>query len=624
MVPVLFDALEFLHQLVVTPTHTYKIRHDAVVNHAFSVIFPIMRSYVVYYDGDDSSMIACRSRRRRRCYCCCCCCRRSGRTMMIVLLIVIALMRADPSDSKRTDTAIPAVVRRQDVGTKFWSHNLSGLFRTIPAISHKRQRALSRNVHLKDTPIIQEVSVKAAKPTKDKEKSIKFQIPPKSYQFLLGITPQTIPSLSSTSKQISPIKPRRLDLREGMAEALNELRSLRSEMEQMRKELANLKQLQYGGTTNLEDGSDVDSDVDSIQMRQKRMREFEKVAHDVEQWAENILFPSSLSTDDGDEDTAAGWTEVPCHKMFKQKFNRNGSTRAYIKWMKDSRGSSYITKSTVPTKDGKSEKEPEWPCLRLYSIIDAPCYEVCTYLAQEQHVGEYNQLLDQHKDIDTITSHSKICWARSPQLLFIKPRDFISFCSHRWKHDGTQIVINQACDSYNEKTATAFALRGATYISPDPDDPDGRTRIAMLAHASPGKDIPQWACRTAIQSLVPIEPYRLFHKINEGVKQCRPELQELFTRQQQQQENYEGTHVTEMVGNNTGRGGSTSRSPAGLAQMGFACFWPNGGGEKEVGSNFGTTAKIPCSDNEVNASVNDDEQISSIANPPDDALGEYQ
>jgi hypothetical protein len=98
----------------------------------------------------------------------------------------------------------------------------------------------------------------------------------------------------------------------------------------------------------------------------------------------------------------------------------------------------------------------------------------------------------------------------------------------------------------------------------------------MLAHASPGKDVPSWACKAAIQSLAPIEPYRLFHKINEGVKQSRDALQAMSRRLDE----------AEMVRVNSGMDlnsteGCTSCRPAGIALMGFACFWPNGGGVKE-------------------------------------------
>ena len=94
----------------------------------------------------------------------------------------------------------------------------------------------------------------------------------------------------------------------------------------------------------------------------------------------------------------------------------------------------------------------------------------------------------------------------------------------------------------------------------------------MVAHASPGSEVPTWACKAAIQSLAPMEPYRLFHKINEGVKKCHRELQASSQRLRE----------AELVG--SGGDDRISRRPAGLAQLGYACFWPNGGGEKENGS----------------------------------------
>ena len=443
---------------------------------------------------------------------------------------------------------------------KFWWHEkyrapqIHGLLRSVPALSQKRSTNDQFDTYLKTT---QEVAVKTKKPS---PRSIFPSIPGVSPEFFLGITPQTMKSLTSVTHADSSTKipqKKRVDLREGMSEALEELRSMRHEMEQMRQDLLTLKRLQMG-----EDYVDPEAEAQSktavAHRQRKRQREFEQLSNEVERWAEEILFPRA-----SDEGQAEGWTEVFCNKMLKGKYNRDGHTKAYLKWMKDSRGPSSVTKKTIAKDD-----DQEWPCIRLYSTIEAPCHEVSLYLSQERHVGEYNQLLDQHKDLEEITPHSKICWAQSPQILFIKPRDFVTFCSHRWRRDGTQVVVNQACDSFDDVTANAFALRGATFIGPDPDDPE-KTRIAMLAHASPGKDIPGWACRTAIQSLAPIEPYRLFYKINEGVKRSRTELQAMNRR----------LNEAEMVGNNTAE--RSSRHPAGLAQMGFACFWPNGGGEKE-------------------------------------------
>ena len=93
-----------------------------------------------------------------------------------------------------------------------------------------------------------------------------------------------------------------------------------------------------------------------------------------------------------------------------------------------------------------------------------------------------------------------------------------------------------------------------------PDDPN-KTKFALVAHANPGGDIPHWACKTAVNAIAPIEPFKLFHKINENVKRALLQLQ------------LERTELVGLPG--------CSGKPGGLSQMGYACFWPNGGGLNE-------------------------------------------
>lgn len=85
--------------------------------------------------------------------------------------------------------------------------------------------------------------------------------------------------------------------------------------------------------------------------------------------------------------------------------------------------------------------------------------------------------------------------------------------------------------------------------------------ITMISHAKPGGNVPGWATRTAVNALAPIEPFKIFHKINENVKRNQPKLRERLQE-------------AEMVSLPGGR----SPRPAGIAQLGYACFWPNGGG----------------------------------------------
>jgi hypothetical protein len=113
----------------------------------------------------------------------------------------------------------------------------------------------------------------------------------------------------------------------------------------------------------------------------------------------------------------------------------------------------------------------------------------------------------------------------------------------------------------------SYLIRPVIVLSRCPDDPE-KTRITIVAHANPGGGVPQWASKTAVNALVPIEPFKLFHKINVNVKRNEPEL-----RQRLQE--------AEMV--STLPDGRSPR-PAGMALLGYACYWPNGGGMKEGGN----------------------------------------
>ena len=75
--------------------------------------------------------------------------------------------------------------------------------------------------------------------------------------------------------------------------------------------------------------------------------------------------------------------------------------------------------------------------------------------------------------------------------------------------------------------------------------------MAILAHADPGGGIPQWAMKTAVNAVAPIEPFKLFHKINTNVCAC-------------------ANNKKEFVNNLSG----DRQKPAGLSQLGYACFWP--------------------------------------------------
>lgn len=61
----------------------------------------------------------------------------------------------------------------------------------------------------------------------------------------------------------------------------------------------------------------------TIQQRRKRQVEFDELADTVEEWANNLVREGGSAEH--------GWKEVECMKLFRSKYNANGTTKCYIK-----------------------------------------------------------------------------------------------------------------------------------------------------------------------------------------------------------------------------------------------------------------------------------------------------
>lgn len=300
---------------------------------------------------------------------------------------------------------------------------------SIPALSTKRL-----NTFLSQT--MEEVSTAVKK-----KRRLPLQSPAGYYY---GIPPHVLQQRRHKRESLSTV----------MSEALEELREMRQEMEALRREMIAMQRRLGGKSGELlaeEVVPEAATGPAAMLARRKRQKDFERVSGEVEKWAEHLLFQEG-----GEED---GWKQIQCNKMFRKKFSKGADTKCYIKWMKDSRGA-----HAVP------DDNRDYPCIKCYATIDAPIENVCAYLADEARVPEYNDLMISHRDLEELTPHSKICWGQAPQILFIKGRDFVTYCSHRWLRDGSQVVVNQACDhpgapanndEKSGKICRARALRGA-------------------------------------------------------------------------------------------------------------------------------------------------------------------
>jgi len=119
-----------------------------------------------------------------------------------------------------------------------------------------------------------------------------------------------------------------------------------------------------------------------------------------------------------------------------------------------------------------------------------------------------------------------------------------------------------------------------------------------VAHCRPGGGLPEWAAKTAVKALAPIEPFKLFHKINEQVIRNRDQLEERLKE-------------AEEMGSTLPPGRSSR--PGGFAQLGYACFWPNGGGKEERNDVPPPTTAQPQEDSSIDDGDDNNNQAIGLA-----------
>jgi hypothetical protein len=134
----------------------------------------------------------------------------------------------------------------------------------------------------------------------------------------------------------------------------------------------------------------------------RRAAVYDRLALQIEHWAKKLI------REGGREEF--GWKAVECNKLFKSKYDPDGQTKVYLKWMTDPRydeptlktqrqSSSTsqqvadVLESTSKSSHKNKKKEVLFPCIKCIGTIDAPIETVCEYLADESRVPEYNDLV---------------------------------------------------------------------------------------------------------------------------------------------------------------------------------------------------------------------------------------
>jgi hypothetical protein len=185
-------------------------------------------------------------------------------------------------------------------------HGQATLTRSVPALSIYNVREGAT------TSKILEVAVKR-KQRKLKLPQVDVASQIEGGGFYYGIAPKILSNVSKSEGK------KRLSLSDSMYEALEELRSMRQEMEMMRKEMQTLKRKMIADGEIEEDSEE--ANATTLRAKRRRQRESEKLASEIEQWAQIQL----KETEDD------GWKEVACNKMMRKTLDPTGRTTTFLK-----------------------------------------------------------------------------------------------------------------------------------------------------------------------------------------------------------------------------------------------------------------------------------------------------
>jgi hypothetical protein len=106
---------------------------------------------------------------------------------------------------------------------------------------------------------------------------------------------------------------------------------------------------------------------------------------------------------------------------------------------------------------------------------------------------------------------------------------------------------------------------------------------------------------TAINAVVQVEPFKFFHNMNESICYYQePASSSLSSSAAAAAAALSQGHI---ITKNVGIQSERSTKPAGIAHLGFTCFWPNGGGLKEEESGVLRNSYEPIQTTPITAEV---------------------
>eukprot|EP00752_Nemacystus_decipiens_P013075 g11564.t1 len=137
----------------------------------------------------------------------------------------------------------------------------------------------------------------------------------------------------------------------------------------------------------------------------------------------------------------------------------------------------------------------KFACMKVVGTIDANADDVYELFRDNERVHEYNENCVEIRDLEWLSSDTKISWSATRRVGPLQARDFVTVVHYRNLEDGTKIVINRPAEHPDARPGKTYVraqiLRAANIMRPNAQDPT-KTDFINVMHINPGGVADSW------------------------------------------------------------------------------------------------------------------------------------
>mmetsp|Transcript_25777 Transcript_25777/g.33788 ORF Transcript_25777/g.33788 Transcript_25777/m.33788 type:complete len:543 (+) Transcript_25777:115-1743(+) len=151
-----------------------------------------------------------------------------------------------------------------------------------------------------------------------------------------------------------------------------------------------------------------------------------------------------------------------------------------------------VSRKFMETQDSRGGK---YCCVKAIGQLKCSPAQIQALFDDPTRVAEYNPFFGEGRQLERLDESTTVCWASSPGIFPLKPRDFCTLVHFRTLADGSHIVINRYVEHpdapVTRKYQRARILLSAQIISPVQES-NSKCKFITVTQVDPGGFAPAW------------------------------------------------------------------------------------------------------------------------------------